>query len=152
MPTFFKISSIKRKILFLLVLITNSCEKNKIERNPYLNNVRINYEINLNLPEFDALRYIGGSKKILNIGLNGVIVFNLNNTSYLAWEASCSNHNLKDCSKLKIEGVLAKCNCENYQYSLATGQLINPEKNLKNPFGLLFYQTNLYNNILRISN
>ncbi len=152
MTTFFKISSIKRKILFLLVLITNSCEKNKIERNPYLNNVRINYEINLNLPEFDALRYIGGSKKILNIGLNGVIVFNLNNTSYLAWEASCSNHNLKDCSKLKIEGVLAKCNCENYQYSLATGQLINPEKNLKNPFGLLFYQTNLYNNILRISN
>jgi len=150
--TFFKISSIKRKILFLIVLITNSCEKNKIERNPYLNNVRINYEINLNLPEFDALRYIGGSKKILNIGLNGVIVFNLNNTSYLAWEASCSNHNLKDCSKLKIEGVLAKCNCENYQYSLATGQLINPEKNLKNPFGLLYYQTNLYNNILRISN
>ena len=152
MTTFFKISSIKRKILFLIVLITNSCEKNKIERNPYLNNVRINYEINLNLPEFDALRYIGGSKKILNIGLNGVIVFNLNNTSYLAWEASCSNHNLKDCSKLKIEGVLAKCNCENYQYSLATGQLINPEKNLKNPFGLLYYQTNLYNNILRISN
>ena len=152
MTTFFKISSIKRKILFLIVLITNSCEKNKIERNPYLNNVRINYEINLNLPEFDALRYIGGSKKILNIGLNGVIVFNLNNTSYLAWEASCSNHNLKDCSKLKIEGVLAKCNCENYQYSLATGQLINPEKNLKKPFGLLYYQTNLYNNILRISN
>ncbi len=152
MTTFFKISSIKRKILFLIVLITYSCEKNKIERNPYLNNVKINYEINLNLPEFDALRYIGGSKKILNIGLNGVIVFNLNNTSYLAWEASCSNHNLKDCSKLKIEGVLAKCNCENYQYSLATGQLINPEKNLKNPFGLLYYQTNLYNNILRISN
>ena len=152
MTTFFKISSIKRKILFLIVLITYSCEKNKIERNPYLTNVKINYEINLNLPEFDALRYIGGSKKILNIGLNGVIVFNLNNTSYLAWEASCSNHSLKDCSKLKIEGVLAKCNCENYQYSLATGQLINPEKNLKNPFGLLYYQTNLYNNILRISN
>ena len=152
MTTFFKISSIKRKILFLIVLITYSCEKNKIERNPYLNNVKIDYEINLNLPEFDALRYIGGSKKILTIGLNGVIIFNLNNTSYLAWEASCSNHNLKDCSKLKIEGVLAKCNCENYQYSLATGQLINPEKNLKNPFGLLYYQTNLYNNILRISN
>tara|TARA_B100000287_G_scaffold194645_1_gene183780 strand:+ start:28 stop:486 length:459 start_codon:yes stop_codon:yes gene_type:complete len=150
--TFFKISSLKRKILFLTILITSSCEKNKIERNPYLNNVKIDYEINLNLPEFDPLRYIGGSKKILNIGLNGVIIFNLNNTSYLAWEASCSNHKLKDCSKLKIEGVLAKCNCENYQYSLATGQLINTNKNLKNPFGLLYYQTNLYNNILRISN
>ena len=152
MTTFFKISSIKRKILFLTILIAYSCEKNKIERNPYLNNVKIDYEINLNLPEFDPLRYIGGSKKILNIGLNGVIIFNLNNTSYLAWEASCSNHKLKDCSKLKIEGVLAKCYCENYQYSLATGQLINPDKNLKNPFGLLYYQTNLYNNILRISN
>ena len=70
MTTFFKISSIKRKVLFLIVLITYSCEKNKIERNPYLNNVKIDYEINLNLPEFDALRYIGGSKKILNIGLN----------------------------------------------------------------------------------
>jgi len=152
LTTFFKISLIKRKILFLLTFILFSCEKNEIKRNPYLNNVKINYEINLNLPEFDALRYIGGSKKILNIGLNGVILFNLNNTSYLAWEASCSNHVLKKCSKLELEGVLAKCNCEDYQYSLATGQLINPEKNLSNPFGLLYYQTNLYNNILRISN
>ena len=114
MITFFKISLIKRKILFLLTFILFSCEKNEIKRNPYLNNVKIDYEINLNLPEFDALRYIGGSKKILNIGLNGVILFNLNNTSYLAWEASCSNHLLKECSKLKLEGVLAKCNCEDY--------------------------------------
>ncbi len=152
MTTFFKISLFKRKIAFFLIIIFLSCKKNEIQKNPYLNDIKIDYEINLNLPEYNALKYVGGSKKILNIGLNGVIVFNLNNSTYLSWEASCSNHILKECSELEIEGVITKCNCENYQYSLATGQLLNPSKNLNKPFGLLYYQTNLYNNILRISN
>ena len=55
-------------------------------------------------------------------------------------------------SKLSISGVLAECSCENFQYSLATGQLLNPSEKLNPPRDLLFYQIQNFNGILRISN
>ena len=51
----------------------------------------------------------------------------------LAWEATCPNHLPESCSKLSISGVLAECSCENFQYSLATGQLLNPNEKLNPP-------------------
>ena len=110
-----------------------------MERNPYLSNVKFNLQINLNLPSYDLLRFAGGSMRLNQGGVNGVLVFNLNGSDYLAWDASCPNHALKDCSKLEIFGVLAECSCEDYQYSLATGQLLNSDGKTKNPHPMLFY-------------
>ena len=135
-------------ILFLL----NSCSSEKIERNPYLSNVQFNLQINLNLPSYDLLRFAGGSMRLDQGGVNGVLVFNLNGNDYLAWDASCPNHALKDCSKLEIFGVLAECSCEDYQYSLATGQLLNSEEETKSPYPMLFYSVRSLNNQLYISN
>ena len=56
---------------------------------------KFNLEINLNLPQFDQLRYAGGSMKINQGGLNGVLVFNINGENFVAWEATCPNHNLR---------------------------------------------------------
>jgi nitrite reductase/ring-hydroxylating ferredoxin subunit len=58
----------------------------------------------------------------------------------------------KSCSKLGIEGVLAVCSCESFQYSLATGQLLNPNEELTPPQSLLFYQVENYNGILSVRN
>tara|TARA_Y100000389_G_scaffold201328_1_gene243770 strand:+ start:820 stop:1347 length:528 start_codon:yes stop_codon:yes gene_type:complete len=129
-----------------------SCGKSELERNPYLTDVRFQREINLSLPLYNQLNFVGGSYLIENIGINGVLVFNLNGSSYLAWEATCPNHLPEACSKLTIEGVLVNCSCEAFQYSLATGQLLNPTENLNPPQGLLFYQVQKYNGILRVSN
>tara|TARA_B110000483_G_scaffold90830_1_gene112175 strand:- start:108 stop:383 length:276 start_codon:yes stop_codon:yes gene_type:complete len=85
-------------------------------------------------------------------GVNGVLVFNLNGNDYLAWDASCPNHTLKDCSKLEIFGVLAECSCEDYQYSLATGQQLNSKEETKSPYPMLFYSVRSSNNQLFISN
>ena len=152
MYNFFKISLSKILLSFFAFFIIINCEKNNIDRNPYLNEIKFNYEINLNFPEFDALRYVGGSKKINQIGLNGVILFNFNGNTFLAWEATCANHIIKECSELYIEGVLAKCSCEDFQYSLATGQLINPKENINALFGMLNFQVFSNGNILRITN
>ena len=128
------------------------CGKEPLQRNPYLVDIRFQRDLNLSLPLYNGLNYVGGSMLIPDLGINGVIIFNLNNSSYLAWEATCPNHTLRNCSSLSIEGVLAVCNCEEYKYSLATGQILNPNKNLNPPQNLLFYQIQNLNGTLRVFN
>lgn len=149
MGVFGKISSIK--FILALLLASYSCSTDKVERNPNLSNVKFNISVNLNLPSNDNLRFTGGSTRLTQGGINGVLLFNLNG-NYFAWEASCPNHPVKSCSKLNIKGVLAECDCEGYQYSLAIGQLLNPNENTKNPYPLLAYKINQSGNTLYISN
>ena len=134
---------------FLLFL---SCGKRPIDRNPYLIDIRFQREFNLSLPLYSGLNYVGGSLLIEDAGINGIILFNLNGSSFLAWEATCPNHLPESCSKLGIKGVLAVCSCESFQYSLATGQLLNPSEGLNPPQPLLFYQVQNYNGILSVTN
>ena len=141
---------------YLLILLNTfilvGCGKKILERNPYLVDIRFQREINLSLPLYNSLNFVGGSILIPDMGINGVLVFNLNGSTYLAWEATCPNHIPEICSALSISGVLAECHCEDFQYSLATGQLLNPSVNLNPPQGLLFYQVQNFNGTLRISN
>ena len=146
-----KILALKPFLLLGFVLFF-SCNKSKEFRNPYLVDVRFHREINLSLPSYNNLNFVGGSIFLNDIGINGVMVFNLNGSTFLAWEATCSNHLPENCSKLTINGVLANCSCEDYQYSLATGQLLSPTEDLNPPRGLLFYQIQNYNGNLRVSN
>ena len=130
----------------------NSCGKRPLNRNPYLVDVRFQREFNLSLPLYSSLNFVGGSLLIEDAGINGIILFNLNGSSFLAWEATCPNHLPKGCSKLTIEGVLGVCSCEDFQYSLATGQLLNPDESLNPPQALLYYQVQNYNGILSVTN
>ena len=140
-----------RNVLLFLVLILG-CSKDPIQRNPYLADIRFQRNLNLSLPLYNQLNFVGGSILIPDIGIKGVIIFNLSGNTFLAWEATCPNHIPESCSKLDISGVLAECSCENFQYSLATGQLLNPNETLNPPRDLLFYQIQNFNGILRISN
>ena len=100
--------------LTLSLFLFFSCGKKELQRNPYLVDVRFQREINLSLPLYNQLNFVGGSFLIEDVGINGVLVFNLNGTSYLAWEATCPNHLPEACSKLSIEGVLVNCSCEEF--------------------------------------
>ena len=137
---------------FISIFLLFSCGKQPLNRNPYLVDVRFQREFNLSLPLYSGLNFGGGSLLIEDAGINGIILFNLNGSSFLAWEATCPNHLPKSCSRLGIEGVLAVCSCESFQYSLATGQLLNPNEELKPPQSLLFYQVENYNGILSVRN
>jgi len=51
---------------------------------------------------------------------------------------------------MEIEGVQSICNCDNYKYSLATGQLLS-ETN-KNAYPMKMYFSEKNGNSVRISN
>ena len=136
----------------LLFLLLVGCSRENLERNPYLPELQFSVPINLNLPEYNALLFAGGSHYLPQYGHKGILIFNLNGNSYTAWEASCPNHLPNDCSRTQVVGVLAECACEGYQYSLATGQLLNPDAELSSPYSMVFYNTVLRGNTLVISN
>ena len=142
----------KKCLLGGLFFLLAGCSTPPIERNPYLPDLRFSLPINLSLPQYDNLRFAGGALLLSNYGHKGIIVFNLNGNSYLAWEASCPNHLPNDCSQTQIVGVLAQCSCEDYQYSLATGQLLKPDEGEETPYSMLMYQAILRGNTLEISN
>jgi nitrite reductase/ring-hydroxylating ferredoxin subunit len=139
-------------LIIPFLMVTWGCGKDKIERNPYFTTVNFNINLNLNLPAYNDLRYTGGALRIRQGGINGLLLFNLNGNDFLSWEASCPNHPLRDCSTLSVNGVLAECSCEGFQYSLATGQLLNPDENTDQPFPMLFYNVRRSGNTLIISN
>lgn len=129
-----------------------SCSKNNIIRNPYVSDVPINYQVNLNLPQYDALRFVGGSAFIYQVGLKGVLLYNLNGQTFLAWEATCPNHIPRECSKLQLDVPLARCGCENFEYNLVNGQLLNGDENTNTAYPLINYQVEVFNSFLTIRN
>ena len=127
------------KFIILAAFIFISCNKDSVNRNPFLPELDFEFSINLNLPLYNSLKFTGGSTLLSDFGHKGIILYNLNNNNYLAWEASCPNHKPNSCSKTKIIGSLTECECESYQYSLATGQLLNPSPNETNQYPMINY-------------
>ena len=138
-----------KHVLILIVILICSCSKNEINRNPYLQNISFEKTINLNLPQYDDLNYNGGAVYLNSGGIKGLILFNFSNQIF-AWEASCPNQYPSSCSTMKIDGVQTVCNCDDYKYSLATGQLLSSSETNSFPMKLYFSEKN--GNSVRISN
>lgn len=138
--------------LVIISLFSCSSDDGGINNNPYIPNTLVQFQINLDLPLFDNLRFAGGSTYISNGGgVRGFFVFNLSGDQFLAWEASCPNHFPSNCSTMTIEGVLATCACEDFEYSLANGQLLNPVEGGEN-YPMVNYRVTKSGNILSVTN
>jgi nitrite reductase/ring-hydroxylating ferredoxin subunit len=135
-------------IVLIVFLVVVSCSKTAVERNPFLIEKGFDQSINLALPAFNNLSYAGGSMYWPNGGIRGLLLYNLNGNTIMAWEASCPNHEVKSCSTMQISGVTASCSCEDYQYSLATGQPLSEGAT----YSLLFYKVQQNGTALRIYN
>lgn len=117
-----------KKVAVLLVFASMlaSCSPDDDTRtsNPYLTDISIRMDINLSLPEYNNLNFPGNSYATYNYGLNGIVIYNINNSQYTAFELSDPNHALMDCSTLTVEGIIASCNCEDgNSYNILTGEL-----------------------------
>jgi len=115
-----------RKIVLLLILFGMiACEADdEIRNNPFLTDVSFRHSINLNLPEYNNLNFPGNSYSSYNHGLNGVVVYNINNNQYTAFELSDPNHQLSNCSRLTVQGIIATCSCgDGNSYNILTGEL-----------------------------
>ncbi len=145
-----------KKIGILIMLFWGiiACSDDGVERNPYLQETNFRFEINLNLPLYSSLATPGNSIYIGNdgVGIKGVFVTNTG-SGYVAFEASCPNHSPNSCSTMKkINGTSCKCDCEEYEYSLFSGEFLGESDDGERKYSMLNYRTTTVGSSVIISN
>ncbi len=143
------------RILGLILLVTMlSCDNDRGTRNPYLQEIGFRFDMNLNLPLYSPLTNFGNAVFVDNtgVGTRGFFVIQSTIGQYRAFEASCPNHAPNECSTLLLEGQTATCSCEDYEYSLFTGQLINRPKDGNRYYDMLEYRATKSGNVVVVSN
>lgn len=137
--------------LFILVAIISCKKEDRIDlNNPYLIEPLVNISLNLNLPEYNPLKFPGNSVVIDQQGIKGVVIYNVNNELYTAFELSDPNHIPNDCSKMNIEGIIASCPCvsDTNSYDIVTGQ----HQSNEDTYPMLQYQAIRMGDNIQVSN
>lgn len=144
----------KRTLGFILMVFLLSCDKQQTNRNPFLQEIGFAFDLNLNLPLYSPLTNIGSSVYVGNqqAGTKGVFVTNTGFDVFRAFEASCPNHAPNDCSTMTMSGQVATCSCEDYEYSLFTGQMLNRPDDGRRYYDMLEYRASFSGNTVIISN
>ncbi|MBC2837944.1 hypothetical protein [Robiginitalea sp. SC105] len=137
-----------------LPLLLMACSTDARNRNPNLQELGFRFEMNLNLPLYSPLTSTGNPVYIGNTGtgIRGVFVMNTGFDQMRAFEASCPNHPPNSCSTMQLEGQNAVCPCEDYEYSLFTGQMLNPPEDGQRYYNMLEYRATRSGDIVTISN
>jgi nitrite reductase/ring-hydroxylating ferredoxin subunit len=142
-----------------LVILMFACDSNTTNRNPYLTEYNFSYTINTNLPLYSSLTNEGSAIYLDNsqAGINGVFVIKTSTSfsGYRAYEASCPNHEISSCSTMTLDssGNSVTCSCEDYNYTLFTGQLLSDvEDSVDGYYNMLEYTVTASSNIISISN
>ena len=107
-----------------MFFILTSCSKDRVNNNQYLPNVNFSIDINTTLPAYNSLQFPSNPVLITNagVGVQGIIVMKTGGgNSYVAWDASCPNQYPVACSRMTISGINATCSCDDFTYSLYTG-------------------------------
>ena len=67
-----------KRLFPIIVCVIFGCQGDIVEQNPYLNNLpSFEFELNLDLPLYDNLRFAGGTLTLSQLGLKGVHLYNL---------------------------------------------------------------------------
>ncbi len=98
----------KIRILALCFLLFFSCQK---EEN-YIQNVPVNYNLNLTLPQYSDLQIVGNYAFIANEGVKGIVVYRQDFTTYKTYDRNCSYEPSLSCAKIdSVNTPIAICNC-----------------------------------------
>lgn len=144
----------KYKLLFLLAIFSVlSCTKDDKDQfnNPFLYRPVVNVNLNLNLPQYNPLKF-PGEYVIIEQGISGIVVYCANENLYLAFDLSDPNHPLSDCSRMTVEGPIATCPCESddNRYSI-----VNFGQHLEDPgtkYPMQQYRVQRTGNTINITN
>lgn len=143
------IKKITLSLLFVAFLSSCTVDDNETTNNPYLTNISFVLDLNLNLPEYNSLNFPGNSYVTYNYGINGVVVYNINNSQFTAFELSDPNHALSECSTLSVSGIIATCNCnDGNSYNILTGEITEGS----GQYSLKPYRIRKSGNVLEVSN
>lgn len=79
--------------------------------------------LNLNLPEYIALKMDGGSLYLSDGGVRGIILYRNNSSNYHAYEANCSFQPNSACATVEVHasGLYMLCACCSSNFDFATG-------------------------------
>lgn len=136
----------------MIAAVTLSCSKNddKQERNPFLTDPAVSLNLNLNLPEYNPLKF-PGNYIITSQGIKGIVVYCVSENQYLAFELTDPNHVPSSCSQMELTGVIASCTCANddNEYFITSGQHTT-EPDTKYP--MQQYNAQLNGNTVIVSN
>ena len=138
-------------LLSIIVLFISCSSDNVRYKNPYIPDYGFSINIDANLPLYSGL--LSAINPILitneNVGANGIIVMKISDTDYRAWEANCPNQYLSACSRMVINGVNAKCPCDEIEYSLFNGVGIDGQ----GEYTMKPYRVDILGkNLIRVSN
>lgn len=114
----------KHLLSFLCFIFLLTCSGNSVDNRNcnFLLDINVSETINLNFPQFSQLKSINVPVHIPNIGGRDGIIVNNTGSRYVAFDATDPNHVPTNCSFLTINGIIAKCNCEDgNEYSLLDG-------------------------------
>ncbi|WP_396591458.1 Rieske (2Fe-2S) protein [Allomuricauda sp. R78024] len=138
----------------ILLIFLISCDSDSTNRNPFLQEVSFRFDLNLNLPLYSGLNNIGNPVYVGNngVGTRGAFVIKSGLDTFFAFEASCPNHAPNNCSTMTIDGQNVICSCEDYTYSLFTGQQLDRPNDGNRYYDLLFYRATQSGNTITISN
>jgi hypothetical protein len=135
----------KRVLVPVICLLLLGCSKNNNQNNcNFLLDLGVNLTVNLNLPEFSQLQFTGNAQRVNGQGNGGIIIARVGSETIRAWDAADPNHAFASCSVLEVNGLSAKCGCDDAnEYELLSGQNLgeNPE-----PCTLLAYRVEAVGN------
>lgn len=142
----------KAGFIFLCFAVLSCSSDNRINRNnPFLYDPMVNIQLDLSLPQYNQLNFIGGSVIINEQGIKGILVYNQNNSQFLAWELSDPNHAPNECSRMIFEGIHLTCPCPDHTnaYDILTGQHSTDPGTM---YPLQSYRARLNGNTVTITN
>lgn len=130
----------------LLITISLAGCRNQYQGIP---NVSVDIYVNLQDPTYQSLAGLG-SWVYVNGGSKGIIVFNVDNESFLAYERHCPHDPESSCSQIEVDetNFIAIDSCCLTKYQLLDGNPIDGPGTLP----LLSYSTSFDGNIVHIRN
>ncbi len=150
-----KLAFVKKLFCLIFMVLLFACESDSPNRNPFIPETSFRFELNLNLPLYNNLNNIGNPVYVGNngVGIRGAFVMRIGSgDQFVAWEANCPNQSPNNCSTMNLEGQNVICPCDDFEYNLFFGQLLNPPEDGSRFYNLLPYRAVLAGNSVIISN
>lgn len=139
-------------LIFALIFTACKSDDNNqpLDDNPFLNEPPVSLTLNLNLPQYNPLKFPGNSLIINTQGIRGIVIYNVNNDLYTAFDLSDPNHIPSNCSRMEIDGIIATCPCpdDENSYDIVTGQ----HETNQNSYPMQQYRAQRSGDVLQISN
>ncbi len=133
--------------MIVLIGILMNCQSD--EYNDILPVSNFSVDVNLNIPQYIDLQVAGGWA-VANGGISGIIIYNVNGSTYKAWERNCPHLTPTNCSIMTVQNnIRLFCPCDDSSFSILDGGSQTEGISLS---AREYRVTDIGNNMLRISN